>query len=96
MPCACCAAASGSPTHRWFSPACLHCGARLIQQLATLDLSPDQLRRRRKAVLADWMAHGHAEQALRTLVKGPRPIGPAQATASAAPTPQKLPFHGKR
>ena len=59
-----------------FNPACLHCGARLIQYLGTLPIAPAECAQRRRAVLADWMAHGHAESDLRSLAKGPLAIAP--------------------
>ena len=54
------------------NPACLHCGARLIQRLGKVRTpTSEQITARRKVVLADWIAHGHSEQELRALVKGP-------------------------
>ena len=54
------------------NPTCLHCGARLMQQIEKLYTpTSEQITARRKVVLADWMAHGHSEQELRALVKGP-------------------------
>lgn len=62
--------------HTLFSPACLHCGARLIQRLGTLPRPRDEITARRRAVLSDWMAYGHSEQELRKLAKGPVPLAP--------------------
>jgi len=73
MTCSDCKAASETsglwPQH---NPACIFCGARLIQRLGKLRTpSSEQITARRKAVLAEWMAHGHSETQLRALVKGP-------------------------
>ena len=73
MICTDCKAASETsglwPQH---NPACLHCGARLIQRLGKVRTpTSEQITARRKVVLADWIAHGHSEQELRALVKGP-------------------------
>jgi hypothetical protein len=52
-----------------FNPTCLHCGARLIQQIGKLPIAASEATRRRKAVLATWMEHGHPEAELRALAK---------------------------
>ena len=61
-----------------FDPACLWCGARLIQQIKGLTGRPSAERSARcKVVLTDWAAHGHAESALRELVSsGSMPLEP--------------------
>lgn len=52
-----------------FDPACLWCGARLIQQIKSLTHRPAAERSARcKAVLTDWAAYGHSESELRELV----------------------------
>jgi hypothetical protein len=57
-------------------PTCLWCGARLIQRLGKIPMpAADSIARRRK-VLADWVAHGHSEQELRAMAKGPTPLAP--------------------
>ena len=69
--------------HRMFNPACLHCGARLIQRLGKLPRPKDEITARRRQVLADWLAYGHAETEIRNLVKGPTalaPIAPSPST----------------
>lgn len=71
-----CNVAKGFAGYRLFNPACLHCGARLIQHLGTLPIPTADCVRRRRAVLADWMAHGHTEADLRALAKGPTAIAP--------------------
>ena len=57
-------------------PSCIYCGARLIQALGRLPRPKDEIVARRRKVLADWVAHGHSEQELRALAKGPRAIAP--------------------
>lgn len=89
QPCDCCKVARQFPEYRSFCPSCLHCGARLIQRLGKLQIPESECRERRRAVLADWMAMGHSEQALRTLAKGPPPIGPEEVTESEAPARTK-------
>lgn len=59
-----------------FNPACLHCGARLIQRLGKMQRPKDEITARRRKVLADWMAMGHSEADLRALAKGPVPLQP--------------------
>jgi hypothetical protein len=80
--------------HRFFSPTCLWCGARLIQAIGRLQIAVSQSVERRRKVLADWMAMGHAEQELRTLAKGPMPVEPLdfgrdKPAASAPQSPAK-------
>ena len=68
----CKAASETSGLWAQHNPACLHCGARLIQRLGKLRTpTSEQITARRKAVLADWIAHGHSELQIRALVKGP-------------------------
>ena len=74
--CDLCQIARHYPEHRFYSPACLHCGARLIQRLGMRRISISECTARRKAVLADWVAQGHAEAEIRRLVKGPLAIQP--------------------
>lgn len=96
MTCDCCNRARLSPAYPLFCPTCLHCGARLIQAVGRLPISRNEVSTRRRQVLTDWMAHGHPEQAIRTLaaLDAPalaplEPTGPAPNTASAAPSPKK-------
>ena len=102
-PCPNCITAKTYPQHRWFNPACLHCGARIIQHLGTLGLSPDSCAARRRANLADWMAMGHSEAQIRQLAKGPlaiapppEPVGQAAAAASEPLAKGKPNFRKKR
>ncbi len=67
--------------HRMFNPACLHCGARLIQRLGKLPRPKDEITARRRQVLSDWMAQGHSESDLRRLAKGPVPLAPESSPA---------------
>ena len=69
MTCKDCKSAMVSPGYRLFDPLCLHCGARLIQQLGALQIPASECTERRKAVLADWVAQGHSEAEIRRLVK---------------------------
>ena len=73
MKCKQCAVARDFAAYRFYNPACIYCGARLIQRLALRDISNAECTTRRKAVLADWVAWGHSEAEIRRLVKG----GPA-------------------
>lgn len=86
-PCACCTNAKTQPAYRWFNPACLHCGARLIQHLGQLPIAASECKARRQTVLKDWLSYGHSEAELRALVQGPTalPPGPVKAAASAPP-----------
>jgi hypothetical protein len=103
MTCDCCHRARLSPAYPLFCPACLHCGARLIQAVGRLPIGRQEASTRRRKVLADWMAHGHPEQQIRNLADSdvmaiaplelaPPPLpktGQVQSTASARPTPAK-------
>jgi len=74
--CDVCEAAKESPNHRMHCPSCIYCGARLIQALGRLPRPKDEIVSRRRAVLADWVAHGHAEDKLRELAKGALAFAP--------------------
>lgn len=52
-----------------YTPACIWCGARLIQSLGRKSRPREEIVERRRTVLADWMAHGHSEAELRRLAK---------------------------
>ena len=85
MKCECCTNAKQSPDHRQFDPACLFCGARLIRRLSQFGLDRAALSERRRRVLADWMAYGHAESELRAWAKSPdcfAPDGPEEKSES--------------
>ncbi len=81
MICTCCQVAKGFAGCRFFNPACLCCGARLIQHLGGLPVSRSECKTRRQAMLAVWVEHGHDEQRIRALVKGKLCIGPDEVTA---------------
>ena len=88
--CQCCNRAREYSAYPQFCPSCLHCGARLIQRIGQLPISRQDVTRRRRAVLADWMAHGHPEEKIRELAAMTSPaIGPVRSTASVALTPRK-------
>jgi hypothetical protein len=70
MTCTQCTTARDFAAYRFYNPACIYCGARLIQRLALRDISNAECTIRRKAVLADWVAWGHSEAEIRALVKG--------------------------
>ena len=79
-----------------FNPACLHCGARLIQSLGRLPIPASECRQRRQAMLALWLKHGHSEAVIRELVKGSLAIGPEKATVCDSPTQAKPSSRGAR
>jgi hypothetical protein len=72
-----------------FTPACVYCGARLIQRIGLLPIPPSEITARRRVVLRDWMAHGHSEQNLRQFAKGSTALGPAPSTERDSRTPKK-------
>jgi hypothetical protein len=74
--CTQCNTARDFAAYRFYSPACIHCGARLIQRLALRDISNAECTALRKVVLADWVAWGHNEAEIRRLVKGEPAIAP--------------------
>jgi len=76
MQCECCERARKFSGFNRFRPACLHCGARIIQHLGTLQIGQSECAQRRRAALADWLAWGHSEAEIRKLAKGPLAIAP--------------------
>lgn len=64
------------PQHNQFNPACLYCGARIIQHLGTMQIPASDCTRRHRDALAVWVAHGHSEAEMRALVNGPPAIAP--------------------
>ncbi len=84
MKCSDCTASEQTKGHwrQFNSPGCLYCTARLIQQLEELR-SPTSagITARQRAVLADAVAWGHSEQAIRDLV--------ALKEMALQPTPSK-------
>ena len=93
MDCPECQTARTYPENRMFNPACIFCGARLIQILGNVKISAAECKRRRKDALRVWVEHGHSEQTIRSLVDGPLAIGPD--TGSVHPTSTK-PLSPKR
>jgi hypothetical protein len=86
-----CQATRESPAHRLFNPACLHCGARLIQRLGKLPRPKEEIASRRRQVLTDWMAYGHAEGQLRALAKLTTPaLAPIADTRSTRKPSDRL------
>lgn len=83
MPCECCERARKFSGFNRFSPACLHCGARIIQHLGTLQIGRTECSQRRRAALANWLAWGHSEAEIRRLVKGPLAIAPVPVAPPA-------------
>ena len=83
-PCEQCHTATSFPTYRWFNPACLYCGARLIQHLGQLPIAASDCKARRQTVLKDWLSYGHSEAELRTLVQGPAAFPPGQDKAAVS------------
>lgn len=81
MTCDCCTTARENPLFNRYSPACLWCGARLIQVLGKLARPREEIAQRRRAVLADWIQYGHLESDLRQLAKGPVPLEPESSDA---------------
>lgn len=87
-----CSRARVGPDWRRFDPACIWCGARLIQRIKARPGAREELTRRMRAVLADWVALGHSEAEIRRLVAGPvplQPTGPVEKSESAPPSPTK-------
>lgn len=75
--CHCCTAARETANaYRTFDPACLWCGARLIQCLGKLRQLPIHITQRRREALKVWMEQGHKESELRELAAGPPAFQP--------------------
>ncbi len=77
--CPCCTAARdwpGTTAASTYSPSCKYCGARLIKAIGKFKRPREEIADRRRAVLADWIAHGHNEDELRALAKTEMPIEP--------------------
>lgn len=92
MICPRCQIATLCPGYQLFNPACLYCGARLIQTLGHLQIPREQIVQRRRAALASWVDYGHSEAQIRALAKGKlaiEPTGPAEAAVSAVQTHSK-------
>jgi hypothetical protein len=72
----CMAARETSGNWRFYDPRCLWCGARCIQRIPKFCETNAEASQRRKIVLRDWMAMGHAEKEIRELVAGPMAFEP--------------------
>ena len=72
-----------------FNPACIWCGARVIQQLGSLPIAQSECSHRRRAMLAVWTQWGHDEMEIRKLAKGSMALGPEPSTASERQTPPR-------
>lgn len=82
-PCNCCQAARLYPQHNQFNPACLYCGARIIQRAPAYATGATECSARRTANLRIWVDDfGHDEQEIRRMVKGPLSIGPEKPAES--------------
>lgn len=85
-----CKTAQEFRNHSMFDPACIFCGARLIQRIGKLPIAQSEAVLRRRAVLKDWVDWGHSEAKIRQLAKGPTAFspdstGPVKAPACADP-----------
>jgi hypothetical protein len=88
-PCNCCQAARLYQAHNQFNPACLYCGARIIQHLGTMQIQKSDCTRRRRDALATWVAHGHNEAQIRALASGPLALTPLPDTTQPDSKPPK-------
>lgn len=84
MTCTDCAATREASRWPYHDVACIYCGARLIQRIRRYSIPVSELTERRRAVLADWVAHGHDEAQLRALVKGPLAVEPIEKAKGKA------------
>jgi hypothetical protein len=66
-------------------PRCIFCGARLVQNLRTVKRPAAEIAKRQRAVIAGWIAAGHAENDLMALVAGPLAIAPEVAVEPVKP-----------
>ena len=82
--CECCLNAKAHFSHPYFDPACLFCGARIIQMIGTHPIAASVCATRRRAQLAVWVSYGHSETEIRRLAKGPICIGPGKVQESVA------------
>jgi hypothetical protein len=72
-----------------FDPACICCGARIIQMLGNMPLTQADCRARRRAQLAAWVEQGHDEAEIRRLVAGPWCVGPLVEPVPESVSPVK-------
>lgn len=84
----CSAARETAGLWRMFDPRCLYCGGRLLQRIGKLPIMHSHIAQRRKVVLADWVAMGHAEQELRDLA-GSKEMAAEPITKEASDAPRR-------
>lgn len=53
-----------------FNPACVNCGRRYLRAIKRRSMPLEEKQGWLRAVLADWMAYGHAESDLRAKPEG--------------------------
>ena len=64
--------------YRLYTPACLWCGARLIQSIQKRPRPASEIAARCRQVLNDWVAYGHSETQIRALAKAAAmPLAPS-------------------
>ena len=73
-----CQIATSYPAHRMYCLKCIHCGARLVQSIATLRIPVSESTARQAAVIRDWTQYGHNRQRLMRLVDGPMALAPPE------------------
>lgn len=84
MTCEVCDTARGNPAFPMHCPTCVWCGARLIQRLRGLPRPRQEIAARQRRVLSDWVAHGHAEELLRSLARATAvPLAPIAGRESS-------------
>jgi len=87
-----CTIARVQPDYRLYNPACLWCGARIIQCATAWHQPAQTVAERRRHSLALWVAHGHSEEKIRALVKGSlaiEPVSPVPAAKDRSVKPQR-------
>lgn len=74
MPCTDCTLTAQNPPDAWqrFNPACLDCGSRYLWCIQRRQLPQSEKLAWLRKALADWMAYGHGERALRDGAKRSR------------------------
>ena len=88
--CDCCNKAREWPEHPMFNPACIFCGARIIQRAPAYATGATECSTRRTANLRIWVDDfGHDELEIRRMVKGPLAIGPEKPVAAEPLNPGK-------
>lgn len=84
--CSCCEIARLVPTYPVHCPSCAPCGGRLIRAIQRLPIAKSEAAARCRAMLAVWVAHGHAEIEIRRLAKlADAPLAPLAPVLSEPP-----------